>query len=78
MPTACPCSLSPDKVDAKLIAQKANCLQVARAAVRAGIASHLEWLNQEIERLPQTIRAHIDRDLSLAQHTAPARLYLRP
>ena len=33
--------------------------------MRAGIALHLEWLNQEIERLPQTIRAHIDRDPSL-------------
>ena len=31
-----------DEVDAKLIAQKANCLQVARAAARAGITSHLE------------------------------------
>ena len=31
--------------------QEANRLEVARAAVSEGIANHLDWLDQEIERL---------------------------
>lgn len=46
--------------------QQANRLEVARAAVRDGIAKHLQWLDQEIERLINTIREHIDNDPSLS------------
>lgn len=45
--------------------QEANRIAVARPAVRAGIASHLAWLDQEIERLIQAIREHIDADPTL-------------
>ena len=45
--------------------QEANRLEVARDAVREGIAKHLDWLDQEIERLIRTIREHIDRDPTL-------------
>jgi transposase len=42
--------------------QEANRLEVARAAVREGIAQHIAWLDQEIDRLAQVIRSHIDED----------------
>jgi transposase len=45
--------------------QESNRLEVARAVVREGIASHLQWLEQEIERLIQAIGEHIDRDPTL-------------
>lgn len=45
--------------------QESNRLDVARPAVREGIAKHLEWLNKEIERILQVIRDHIDNDPSL-------------
>lgn len=45
--------------------QETNRLEVARAAVREGIALHLEWLDQEIKRLTKAIRDHIDHDPSL-------------
>lgn len=45
--------------------QESNRLEVARAAVSDGIASHLEWLDQEIERLVKAIHDHIDADPSL-------------
>lgn len=45
--------------------QEANRFEVARDAVREGIAKHLDWLDQEIERLIRTIREHIDRDPTL-------------
>jgi transposase len=45
--------------------QESNRLEVARAAVREGIASHLQWLDQEIERLIEAIREHIDQDPTL-------------
>lgn len=45
--------------------QEVNRLAVARAAVQAGIASHLEWLEAEIERLAKAIHAHIDSDPGL-------------
>lgn len=45
--------------------QEANRLEVARPAVKPGIASHLEWLDHEIERLIRTIRDHIDADPTL-------------
>src|SRR5574338_117530 len=45
--------------------QESNRLEVARAAVSEGIASHLEWLDKEIERLIKAIHDHIDADPSL-------------
>jgi transposase len=45
--------------------QESNRLEVARAAVSEGIASHLDWLDQEIERLIKAIRDHIDADPTL-------------
>jgi transposase len=45
--------------------QEANRLDVARPAVRDGIAQHLAWLDQEIARLIKTIRDHIDADPTL-------------
>jgi transposase len=45
--------------------QESNRLAVARPAVQAGIVTHLEWLDREIERLIQAIRDHIDDDPSL-------------
>jgi transposase len=45
--------------------QESNRLEVARPAVREGIAQHLEWLDQEIDRLAKTIRDHMDNDPSL-------------
>lgn len=45
--------------------QESNRLGVAREAVRAGIADHLVWLDKEIERLIQQIRARIDEDPGL-------------
>lgn len=45
--------------------QEANRIEVARPAVKAGIADHLAWLDQEIERLIQAIRKLIDTDPSL-------------
>ena len=73
-------------------AQEANRLEVARPAVRDGIAQHLAWLEQEINRLMKTIRDHIDADPTLrdkqrlldsipgrgrAHHRGPARLLCR-
>lgn len=45
--------------------QESNRLQVARPAVREGIAKHLAWLDQEIEQLAKAIRDHIDADPTL-------------
>jgi hypothetical protein len=42
--------------------QESNRLEVAREALKAGIARHIEWLNQEIEVLRKTIRKHLDDD----------------
>jgi transposase len=42
--------------------QEGNRLEVSREAVRAGIAQHLDWLNEQIKALAKTIRQHIDRD----------------
>jgi transposase len=46
-------------------AQEANRLAVARPAVREDIAQHLEWLEQEIDRLAKVIRSHLDDDPGL-------------
>lgn len=45
--------------------QETNRLEVARPAVKEGIAKHLEWLDQEIESVIAAIRDHIDTDPSL-------------
>lgn len=45
--------------------QEGNRLEVARAAVLAGISAHLKWLDDEIARLIKAIRRHIDDDPSL-------------
>ena len=45
--------------------QESNRLEVAREAVKPGIASHLEWLDQEIKTLINMIRDHIDSDPNL-------------
>ena len=45
--------------------QESNRLQVARPAVREGISSHLAWLDQEIKRVMQMIREHINSDPDL-------------
>ena len=45
--------------------QESNRLEVARAAVQAGITRHLEWLDQEIARLIKAIHDHIDADPTL-------------
>jgi transposase len=42
--------------------QESNRLQVAREALKADIASHLEWLDKEKKRLVRQIRQHIDQD----------------
>ncbi len=45
--------------------QESNRLEVAREAVRQGIAGHLAWLDAEIETLSRQIRDHIDSDPDL-------------
>lgn len=45
--------------------QESNRLLVARDEVKAGIASHIEWLDEKIKALAKTIRDHIDNDPSL-------------
>jgi len=42
--------------------QESNRLDVARAVVKADIASHIEWLDGEIKTLMKKIRDHIDDD----------------
>src|SRR5574337_1905483 len=45
--------------------QEGNRLAVAREAVQAGIASHLQWLDGQIEQLAEAIHEHIDSDPGL-------------
>src|SRR5574337_1281294 len=45
--------------------QEGNRLAVAREAVQAGIASHLQWLDGQIEQLAKAIHEHIDSDPGL-------------
>ena len=45
--------------------QESNRLEVARDAVKPGIAGHIEWLDQEIKALSRMIRDHIDQDPNL-------------
>jgi transposase len=42
--------------------QEGNRLEVSREAVRNGIAQHIDWLDEQIKTLVNTIRQHIDRD----------------
>lgn len=45
--------------------QESNRLEVARDAVKAGIAQHIEWLDGQIKTLAGTIRDHIDDDKTM-------------
>lgn len=45
--------------------QESNRLEPARETVRQGICKHLDWLDEEIERLIKMIRDHIDADPTL-------------
>ncbi len=45
--------------------QESNRLEVARDAVKPGIASHIEWLDKEIKALAKQIGEHMDGDDSL-------------
>lgn len=45
--------------------QEKNRLESARAEVRASLQAHLDWLAQELERIEQAIREHIDQDPTL-------------
>jgi transposase len=50
--------------------QESNRLEVAREPLKAGIARHIEWLDQEIKSLSQSIRAHLDEDPTLKDKRA--------
>jgi len=50
--------------------QESNRLEVARDAVKAGIISHIEWLENEIELLAKLIHDHIDNDPTLKNKQA--------
>lgn len=45
--------------------QESNRADVARDAVKAGVVSHIEWLDKEIGLLAKMIREHIDNDSTL-------------
>lgn len=45
--------------------QESNRLDVARDAVKPGIASHIEWLDKEIKALAKKIGEHMDGDANL-------------
>ena len=45
--------------------QESNRLEVARDAVKAGIAHHIDWLDIEINTLSKMIHTHIDNDSTL-------------
>jgi transposase len=45
--------------------QESNRLEVARQTVQAGIASHIAWLDKEIDELARQIRQHMDHDPDL-------------
>jgi transposase len=50
--------------------QEGNRLEVARDAVKPGIASHIEWLEKEANTLIKRIREHIDNDPNLKDKQA--------
>ena len=45
--------------------QESNRLEVAREAVKPGIAEHIDWFDKQIEALSKAIRQHINDDLDL-------------
>mgnify|MGYP001601976951 CR=1 FL=1 len=50
--------------------QESNRLEVAREAVKPGIAEHIEWLDKQIDALAKTIRDHINDDPDLKDKRA--------
>jgi transposase len=50
--------------------QESNRLEVAREAVKDGIASHIVWLDEEIANLSKKVRDHIDNDPDLKDRKA--------
>jgi len=50
--------------------QESNRLEVARDAVKDGIAKHIAWLDEQIDALIKTIRDHIDGDKSMKSKRA--------
>jgi transposase len=50
--------------------QESNRLEVAREAVKPGIAEHIEWLDKQIDALAKTIRDHINDDPGLKDKRA--------
>lgn len=50
--------------------QESNRLEVAREAVKAGIQSHIVWLDTEIKALIAAIRDHMDGDADLKEKQA--------
>lgn len=50
--------------------QESNRLEVAREAVKPGIAEHIEWLDKQIDALAKTIRDHINDDPDLKDKQA--------
>jgi transposase len=50
--------------------QESNRLEVARDAVKPGIASHIEWLDKEIKALAKKIGEHMDGDANLKDKQA--------
>jgi len=50
--------------------QESNRLEVARDAVKPGIASHIEWLDKEADALAKMISDHINNDPSLKNQHA--------
>jgi len=50
--------------------QEVNRLEVAREAVKAGIAEHICWINAEIKKLDELIKSHIDDDPDLKNKRA--------
>ena len=51
-------------------AQEGNRLEVAREAVKAGIANHIAWLDAEIQALVALIRDHMNNDPGLKDQQA--------
>lgn len=50
--------------------QERNRLAVARAAVKPGIAEHIDWLDKQIDALIDAIREHLDNDPDLKDKQA--------
>lgn len=50
--------------------QESNRLEVAREVVKADIARHIDWLDDQIKALIEKIRSHIDRDPNMRDKQA--------